>query len=132
MIATVKRAPRRRGGQSPLSRRLQAVLPMSSSCFIHADHIMAARSESLLAEIFNPIPTSFTPPTAELRWKAGVDGPLQLSCVIKSETLKEVIARGQRNAAAACINYLRVCGIPKTVVSFFLIWLSYRADLAWC
>lgn len=43
VIATVKWARCLRGGQSLLSRRLQAVLPMSSSCFIHADHIMAAR-----------------------------------------------------------------------------------------
>lgn len=42
-MVTVKRAGRRRGGQSPLSQRLQAALPMSSSWFIHADHIMAAR-----------------------------------------------------------------------------------------
>lgn len=42
-MVTVEWAGRRRGGQSPLSQRLQAVLPVSSSCFIHAHHIMAAR-----------------------------------------------------------------------------------------
>lgn len=116
VIRTVSGARWRRGGQSQLSQRLQAALPMSSSCFIHAGHIQAARNpdQNLFWQKYL-MPYLLLHPSP--KWlartrEAGRQPPSAQPCwIIKSETLKEVIAqrkekRGGKKKSEACINYL--------------------------